>query len=118
MQVVEFDKVVEESVVLLVESVFVKCFVSCCYFKIEVGGKRDVEFEVILPDGDCVALAQEAGKTIEMLGSGFGCILSGYLDGDIFRSFIDFMDQGVHYDYPQLNEQYVKINVERIDVAF
>jgi len=116
--VVEVDEVVEEAMVMLVEGVLVKCFASYCPFKIEVGKQYVVEFEMVLPEGSCVVAAKGRDAKVEMIGCGFSCVISGYLDGDVFRSFVDFMDQEIHYDYPHLNERYVEVTVERIDVAF
>lgn len=36
----------------------------------------------------------------------------------VFRSFVDFSDQEIHYDYPRLNGRFVKVKVDRIDVSF
>ncbi|WP_447793061.1 hypothetical protein [Pseudomonas farris] len=116
--VVEIDEVVEDSVVLLVNGVIVKCFASYCPFKIELGKQYEVEFDLVLPDCDFVVVAQETSTLVEMIGDGFSCALYGYLDGSVFRSFVDFADQEIHYEYPHLNEQYVKITVDRIDVSF
>jgi hypothetical protein len=116
--VTEIDEVVEEAVVLLVGDLTVRCFASYSPLEIKVGQRYEVEFEMVLPDGDCVSEAPGADIGVEMVGRGFSCIISGYLDGDIFRSFVDFTDQGVHYEYPQFNERYVKIVVDRIDVSF
>ncbi|HEF4761751.1 TPA: hypothetical protein SAN82_004209 [Pseudomonas putida] len=116
--VIDIDEVVEDAIVLLVGGVTVKCFASYCPLDISVGERYEVEFEMVLPDGDCVAASQEADVGVEMVDLGFSCVISGFLDGDIFRSFVDFTDQGIHYEYPQLNEKYVKVTVNRIDVSF
>jgi hypothetical protein len=115
---VEIDEVVEEAVVLLVNGVTVKCFASYCPFKIEVGKQYEVEFDLVLPNRDFVVVAQETSTPVEMIGGGFSCVLYGYLDGSVFRSFVDFPDQDIHYEYPHLNEQYVKITADRIDASF
>jgi hypothetical protein len=115
--VTDIDEV-EGAIVLLVDSVTVKCFASYCPLDIVVGERYEVEFEMVLPDDDCVAASQEAYVGVEMVGLGFSCIISGFLDGDIFRSFVDFTDQGIHYEYPQFNQKYVKVTVDRIDVSF
>ena len=116
--VVGIDKVVEEAVVLLVDGVIVKCFASYCPFKIEEGKTYEVEFEMVLPESMNVVASQDECAKVEMVGDGFSCVLAGYLDGGVFRSFVEFPDQDIHYDYPQLNEKFVEITVDRIDVAF
>ncbi|KAA0975876.1 hypothetical protein [Pseudomonas sp. ANT_J28] len=111
--------VVEEEVLLLVKGLEVKCFASYCLSKIEVGETYEVEFDLVLADTDVVAAAEEPITTlIEMKDDGFSCALYGYLDGGVFRSFVDFSDQDIHYDYPHLNGRFVKVKVDRIDVSF
>ncbi|MFY0731048.1 hypothetical protein [Pseudomonas sp. NFX15] len=116
--VLSIHESVEAEVVLLIGSVEAKCFISYSPSKIEVGKQYKVEFEMMLPDKPLVILSEETTQAIEMMGGGFSCVLSGYLDNDVFRSFVDFYDQDIHYDYPDLNKQYVKIAVDRIDVSF
>lgn len=55
---------------------------------------------------------------VQMDGDSFSCVLAGYLDGAVFRSFIDFDSQDIHYFYPLFNKKFIKINVIRIDVSF
>jgi hypothetical protein len=111
--------VVEDEVLLLVKGLEIKCFASYCPSKIEVGEIYEVEFELVLSDNDVVAVAAEPLTTlIEMNGDGFPCELYGLLDGSVFRSFVDFSDQEIHYDHPHLNGRFVKIQVDRIDVSF
>lgn len=116
--VLSVGEVVEEEVVLLVNGTIVKCFASYCPEKIEQGAYCDVELEMVLPDGEFVVAAQKTDVMIEMLGDGFSCFLYGYLDGGVFRSFVEFPDQEIHYEYPSLNGQFVKVKVDRIDAAF
>jgi hypothetical protein len=117
--VLEVCPVVEDEVLLRVKGLEVKCFASYCPSKIEVGEAYEVEFDLVLSDNDVVAAAEEPITTlIEMEDDGFSCSLYGYLDGGVFRSFVDFSDQDIHYDHPHLNGQFVKIQVDRIDVSF
>jgi len=111
--------VVEEEVLLLVKGLEVKCFASYCPSKIEVRETYEVEFDLVLADTDVVAAVEEPITTlIEMKDDGFSCALYGYLDGGVFRYFVDFSDQDIHYDYPHLNGRFVKVKVGRIDVSF
>jgi len=117
--VLTVDQIVEEEVLLLVNGVKVKCFTSYCPLKIEVGKSYEVDFEIVLPDGNFIVAAEKSNSTlVEMIDDGFSCILYGYLDGSTFRSFVDFTDQEIHYDYPEFNEQFVNVRVDRIDVSF
>lgn len=117
--VLAIGPVVEGELLLLVKGLEIKCFASYCPSKIEVGATYEVEFELVLSDNDVVTAAEEPLTTlIEMMGNGFSCALYGYLDGSVFRSFVYFSDQEIHYDHPDLNRRFVKIQVDRIDVSF
>ncbi|PMW95884.1 hypothetical protein C1X59_26000 [Pseudomonas sp. FW215-R2] len=116
--VVEIDQFVEDAILLVVEGVEVRCFANYSPSKIEVGKTYEAEFEMVLSGEDFVSATQCEKMQIKMLGSGFPCEVYGYLDGEVFRSFVDFMDQDIHYEYPHLNGQFVKINADRIDVSF
>ncbi|ALH99959.1 hypothetical protein C1Y08_18895 [Pseudomonas sp. FW306-02-F02-AA] len=116
--VISIGGIVEEEVVLLVNGTVVKCFASYCPRNIVLGGSYEVELDMVIPDSDFIALAQETDVMVERVDDGFSCVLYGYLDGGIFRSFVDFSDQDIHYEYPSFNEQFVRIKVDRIDVAF
>ena len=117
--VLAIGPVVEEEVLLLVKGLKVKYFASYCPSRIEMGETCEVEFDLVLADTDVVAAAEESITTlIEMKDDGFLCALYGYLDGSVFRSFVDFSDQDIHYDYPHPNGRFVKVKVDRIDVSF
>ncbi|RON43189.1 hypothetical protein BK666_19005 [Pseudomonas frederiksbergensis] len=115
---ISIGEIVEEEVVLLIGDVKVRCFASYCPRKIEVGESYEVELEMVLPENDFIVITQEKNTAIEMIGDGFACILNGFLDGSVFHSFVDFADLEIHYDYPKLNEKYIKIMVDRIDASF
>jgi hypothetical protein len=53
-----------------------------------------------------------------MLDDGFSCEIQGRLEGDTLKSFVEFADQDIHFDFPHLNGQFVKIRAQRIDVSF
>ncbi|MHB2059587.1 hypothetical protein [Pseudomonas monsensis] len=72
--------------------------------------------ELLLPDEECVAATECENQQIEMHDGGFSSDVCGYLDGDLFQSFVDFTDQDIHYEYPHLNGHFSKISADRIDV--
>jgi hypothetical protein len=53
-----------------------------------------------------------------MIDDGFSCVIVGFLDGAIIRSFVDFPDAEIHYECPELNERFIEFRVNRIDVFF
>ncbi|WP_025113329.1 hypothetical protein [Pseudomonas sp. H1h] len=116
--VVGIDPVVEDAIELVIEGFSVRCFVSYSPSKIEVGGTYEVEFEMLLPDEECVSASEYKKKQIERIDDGLSCDIYGYLDGEVFRSVVDFADQDIHYEYPRLNGHFIKVSADRIDVSF
>lgn len=112
------DSVVEEAVLLLVNDVVVRCFASYCPIKIEVGMHYEVEFDLVLPDNVTVLESKEMSVKATMIDEGFSCVIVGFLDGAIIRSFVDFPDKEIHYECPELNERFIEFRVNRIDVSF
>ncbi|MEJ6817493.1 hypothetical protein PseuLF5_10795 [Pseudomonas sp. LF-5] len=97
---VEIDQFLEDAISLIVEGIRVRYFSSFSPSKIEVGKSCEVEFELLLPDEECVAATECENQQIEMQDGGFSSDVCGYLDGDLFQSFVDFTDQDIHYEYP------------------
>ena len=116
--VIEIDPYVEDLIVLRVNDVTFRGFASYYPFVVDVGKTYEVELEMVLPEELAISKIENEEERIEMLGNGFSCEIYGRLEGDIFKSFVEFSYQGLHYDYPHLNEQFVKITAERIDVSF
>jgi len=117
-QIIEIDPVIEELIVLSIQGVNIRCFAGYCPAFIEVGKNYEVELEMVLSKELHIAKIANEEARIEMLGNGFSCDIYGYIEDDIFRSIIEFSDQDVHFDYPHLNRQFVKITAQRIDVSF
>ena len=115
--VIRKDDVVEELVVLLINNIHVRCFLSYCPHPIEVGADYEVELEIVLPDGEYAEEAEENRVGVKMIGEGFSCVLNGYLNDGTFSSFVDFHEQEIHFDYPNLNNKYIKVRADRIDVS-
>lgn len=117
-QIIEIDPIIEELVVLEVNGTTLRCFVSHCPFVVEAGKTYEVEFDMVLPNELRISKIQNENRHVEMLEDGFSCEIYGYLNGDIFKSFVELPDQGIHFEYPHLNGHFVKIVAERIDVSF
>jgi hypothetical protein len=118
-EIIEFDSLIEELVTLNIQGANIKCFVDYCPSVIEAGKNYEAQFEMVLPDElEIAKIENNEEARIEMLDNGFSCDIYGYIADDIFRSIIEFPDQDIHFDYPHLNGQFVKITAERIDVSF
>ena len=115
--VIAVDDIIEEEVVLLVEGNKIRAFASFCPEKIEIGKKYKAEFNLVIPDSELIEITLETVPRIEMLGQGLACTVYGYLSNATIRSIVDFPDQDIHYDYPDCNDNYIKIDVERVDVS-
>jgi hypothetical protein len=117
-QIIEIDPIIEELIVLNVQGMSIRCFAGYCPSVIEEGKNYEAEFEMVLPDKLNIIKTETEEPRIEMLDDGFSCEIYGYMDGECFRSLIEFSDQGIHFEYPYLNGHFVKITAERIDVSF
>lgn len=117
-QVIAINELVEEEVSLLIDKTILTCFVSDCRYEIEVGKTYDVELTLNLSEH------YEAHKTpttqilTEKVGNGFSYTLYGTLKNGAFQTFTLLSDEGIHYDHPDLNDSFIKLTVDRIDVAF
>ncbi|MEI4520078.1 MULTISPECIES: hypothetical protein [unclassified Pseudomonas] len=117
-RIVEIDPIIEEMLLLSVNGVTVRCFAGHCPSVIEVGENYSAEFEMVLPDEIDISICESIETRVEMLDDGFSCEIHGRLEGDTFKSFVEFADQDIHFDFPHLNGQFVKITAHRIDVSF
>ena len=116
--IVEIDPIIEEMVLLSINGVTVRCFAGHCPSVIEVGETYSAEFEMVLPDEIDISKCDGSETRVEMLDNGFSCDIYGRLEGDTLKSFVEFADQDIHFDFPHLNGQFVKIRAQRIDVSF
>ncbi|WP_165557510.1 hypothetical protein [Pseudomonas sp. BGI-2] len=108
----------EEDATLLVDGYAVECFINSCPHKIEIGKSYQVELVLNLSDSYQVEKTTDNTALIEKTKKGYAYLLCGTLKNDIFESFTDFHDEDIHYDYPELNDQFIKLEVDRIDVNF
>ncbi|MBX7276339.1 hypothetical protein ACLBW8_28305 [Pseudomonas sp. M5A4_2d] len=117
-QVVALNELIEEEVTLLIDKTVVTCFASFCPYEIEVGKNYDVELNLNLADYYHAQKVDSINIFAERIENGFSYILYGMLHNDTFQTFTLLSDEGVHYDHPDLNDSFIKLNVDRIDVAF
>ncbi|MFH0022793.1 hypothetical protein ACFZAC_14455 [Pseudomonas fluorescens] len=116
--IVEIDPIIEEMLLLSVNGVTVRCFAGHYPSVIEVGETYSAEFEMVLPDEIDILKCDGSETRVEMLDDDFSCEIHGRLEGNTLKSFVEFADQDIHFDFPHLNGQYVKIRAQRIDVSF
>jgi len=109
---------IEEDVTLLIEGTVINCFASYCPNEIKVGNSYDVELTLNLSDEYEIQKIESRKTLAERTGRGYSYFLYGELRDDHFMTFTSLNDEGVHYDHPDCNEHFIKLEVERIDVAF
>ncbi|WP_219096360.1 hypothetical protein [Pseudomonas sp. UMAB-40] len=108
----------EEDVTLLIDGHTVECFINSCPHKIEIGKIYQAELTLNLPDSYQIAKTPNNTALIEKKAKGYAYFLCGTLKNEIFESFTDFHDEDIHYEHPELNDTFLKLEVDRIDVNF
>lgn len=108
----------EEHVTLLINNHIVDCFVNSCPYEIEIGKTYSVELTINLSDSYQIKKISHPDVLIEKGAKGYAYFLNGMLRNGVFESFTDFHDEDVHYDHPELNDQFIRLEVDRIDANF
>jgi len=111
----EYD---EDHATLLINGLYIECLVNSCPYEIEIEKTYLVELTLFLSDTYLISRAKNTDPIVEKSSKGYTYFLCGTLKNSVFESFTNFDDQDIHYDHPDLNDQYVKLEVDRIDVNF
>lgn len=114
----ERDPINEEHVTLLIEGHVVECFVNSCPYSIEIGKSYSIDLSMYLSEACFVDRAFWRDSMIEKTGPGYGYFLYGTLNNEKFLSFTLLHDEDLHYEHPHLNDSFIKIEVQRLDVNF
>jgi hypothetical protein len=109
---------IEEDVTLLIGDCKIDCFISYCPEKIDIGRSYAVEITMIISEPYEIEQIESPRYSAEKIGEGYSYFLYGYLKDDTFKTFTTLNDEDIHYDHPELNEKFVKLRVDRIDVSF
>jgi hypothetical protein len=117
-KILAMDDQVEDCVTLHTCGVTVECFVNYCADIVAVGETHLAELTIDYSDPMQIELPPETNALVEKNGDGFGYYLYGALEGGTFRTFTDFSDEDIHFDYPELAGRFVKIKANRINVSF
>lgn len=108
----------EEHVTLLIDGHTIDCFANSCPYAIEIGKTYNIELTIDLSDLYQIKKVSHTDHLIEKNGQGYGYFLCGPLRNDVFESFTDLDNDDIHYDYPELNEHFIKIEANRINANF
>ncbi|OPA88157.1 hypothetical protein BFW87_23330 [Pseudomonas fluorescens] len=112
------NDLVEEEVTLLIDETIVTCFATYLPYEIEVGNSYTVELTLNLADHYEIQKNQLEDFSASRIGSGFSYILCGKLSDNFFQTFTWLSDEGIHYDHPDMNDCFIKLVIDRIDVTF
>lgn len=117
-QVLAISLLNEEHITLLIDGYTIECFVNSCPYSLKIGNTYDVELTINLLDSYEIERSAPTNIWLEKTIKGYGYILYGTLENDIFHTFMDFNDEDIHYEHPELNDQFIKLEANRIDVNF
>ncbi|QXI52865.1 hypothetical protein [Pseudomonas alvandae] len=117
-KIIAIDTLAEECVTLLIHGITIECFANYRPYTVAIGETHLIEITIDYSEPLQIEKSAEPNAFPEKIGNGYGYYLHGVLDGEIFRSFTDFSDEDIHYDYPELVGKPVKIKADRINVNF
>ncbi|MGA9703750.1 hypothetical protein [Pseudomonas sp.] len=117
-QVIAISELIEEEVTLLIDRTTVTCFASYCPHEIKAGEFYEVELTLNLAEYYDVQKSYSAEAYAERKNDSFSYVLHGLLHKNSFETFTSLNDEGIHYDHPDLNGEFIMVTVERIDAAF
>jgi hypothetical protein len=117
-RILAIDDDMEDCMSLLIGGNIVECFVNYCASMVVVDETHLAELTIDYSDPVEIEASPESNTLLEKNGNGFGYYLYGVLKGGTFRTFIEFPDEDIHFDYPELEGRFVKIKVDRINVSF
>ncbi|MGW8462101.1 hypothetical protein [Pseudomonas sp. CLCA07] len=108
----------EEDATLLIDGHSVECFINSCPYEIEIGKTYEVELTLNLSEFYTIEKTSSNSVLIEKIPKGYAYFLYGTLKDDSLETFTTFHDEDIHYDHPDLNNQFIKLKVDRINVNF
>ena len=117
-KLLNISEINEEHITLLMGEHTIECFLNSCPYKIEIGNTYNIELTINLSDSYQIKKVSNTGVSIEKIARGYAYFLYGTLKNDLIETFTDLYDEDVHYDHPELNDQFIKLEVDRIDVNF
>jgi hypothetical protein len=117
-ELIEIHSESEGHVTLLVNGYVVECFLNSCPYSIEPGKKYNVEFSMDVLEDIKVEKTNRTRVLIEKIPKGYNYYLYGILNDGIFETFTDLDDEDIHYEFPELNHCFIRLEVNRIDVNF
>lgn len=117
-KLIKLNETIDEEVTLLIGGEPVECFASFCPYSLEIGKIYDVELSLNLSKPYEIKKTEPTDIRILKKGRGFSYYLYGTLDNEVFKTFTTLFDEDIHYDHPDLNNNFICLEVERIDASF
>lgn len=111
---------IEEAVTLILEDNEITCFATFCPYEIEEGHTYLVSFDLFIID-DYNYIVEEINEerfALQRIGDGFGYWIIGQLKSGVLYSVIPFYDEVLLDEFHLLDNKFIKMRVDRIDVSF
>ena len=117
---VALNKNIEEEVTLIINGFKLVCFATVCPFKITIGNHYLVSFNYMIIDDFKydIQINKREEIHIERINESYGYYLTGQLKGDILDCGIQFKDELFLSDYFYLDQKFITLKIDRLDVAF
>ena len=117
-KILAIDDLVDECMTILVCGNIMECFANYRPSVVAVGETHLVDITIDYSEPLQIEESVETNTLPKKIGDGYGYYLHGTLEGEAFRSSIDFPDDDIHYDYPKLAGKPVKIKADRVNINF
>lgn len=118
-KLLKLDEFIEEEVLIEINGLQFVGFASICPYKPKINKVYPVKLGLTFLDGPEIIVLDEARHHIERIDKTYGYILCGQVCGDSIDigNGIKIQDD-IFGEYSYLNQQYIKIKVDRLSVEF
>jgi len=115
-QVIHTNENIEEEVTLRVNGYELTCFANICPYEIILSKIYPVIFGI--DDYDVCIQNNSKETNMRRIGDGYAYEIKGKIMFDTIDAGIQIYDEQLAYDYKYLNNEYVCLNTERLNVEF
>ncbi|MFK3774189.1 hypothetical protein [Pseudomonas sp. NPDC089406] len=96
----------------------IRCFIGHCPNAINEGEEHLVELTMYFEDDYKAVEAPERQPYMKNTNNGFSVEIAGHLDSNSLRSITILDDEDIHYDHPELNDKFIIVYADRLQVDF
>lgn len=119
-EIKKLSPTIEEEVTLILEGTEITCFATFCPYEIEEDHTYLVSFGLFIID-DYNYIVEEIDEekfALQRIGDGFSYWIIGLLKNSVLYSVIPFYDEALLDEFRLLNNKFIRMRVDRIDVSF